>query len=781
MLMRTGGGGRKQNWLFRTLAVLVAFGMAAAPLTPTGGWLVARPALAQTAGQGVLAVVGAGGARLFDAPGGEQIAVLAVGATLTAIGRSEDNTWVLVTTGTGAGGDAGGWVETTDLVLFGISALPVVEPGSAPPAATDQAAAPAATQPAQPTATRRPPTATPTPMPPTATPTPVPPTPTFTPTPVPPTSTPTPVPPPAAPPRAVGAEGGGTTGALAVVGARGAGLYTSPESEQVATLSVGTALNVSGRSTDGRWLAVRADSGEPGWVQASEVVVFNIQSLPVADTEAAPRTPAAATEPAEEGTAAPAEGAAATEEVTATEESPAETAAPAQEERPAPTETPAPQPSPTATLRPTPAPAEGQVTAAVVLRGTRLNVRSGPGTEHRIVTKANPGEVFVVEGRNGPATWVELALPEGGTGWVSVEFVRLSERVIDLPITSGQADEESESAQPAALPAAESSPAVPLPTVTRDPGKESSAPAAAAARPAGGLAGTLVFQVSQGGQIYLYDLASDELQPLTTGFDPAISPDGSRIAFTRLGGGNGVYVIDRDGSNERQIFGERELLRSPKWSPDGKWIVFSRFDGTWECRNLGFGICLLDNFFLKDFPLVEKPNWAISRINPDGDDYRDLNALTTAQAPDWNEAGIVYSATSGIEITQDTPDARTRNVIHESYYHDPDWQPNGGRIVFQARQGPHWEIFAVNPDGSGLTALTRPQTTLVDAMPSNVSPAWSPDGKHIVYFSSRDEGEEAGRWRIWVMDADGGNQRPLPVNLPMEYSFTMEQMVDWGG
>ncbi len=774
MFMRTRGIGRKQFRFSYLLAVLLVLGLAVAPLAPTKGGLLARPALAQSSGQGVLAVVGAGGARLYDAPGGEQLAALSVGATLTATGRSDDSAWVFVTTDTGAGG----WVEAGELVLFGIATLPVVEPGSEPPA-TDRAAAPAATQPAGATPTRRPPTATPTPVPPTPTPVPPTATPTLTPTPIPPTATPTPVPPTAAPTRA-GRTADAAAYALAVVGARGAGLYDSPEGEPARMLPVGTALNVSGRSADGLWLAVTTDSGEAGWAPVAEVVAFNVQALPVAGAEAASPAPAAAV-PAEETAATPVEAAGATDEATAAEESPAETDASEQgeaeqEEAPAPTETPTPQPSPTATLRPTPVPAEGQVTAVVVLRGTRLNVRSGPGTEYQILTKAQPGEVFVAQGRNGPATWVELALPEGGAGWVAVEFVRLRDRVIDLPITSGRPDEDIEAAQPTASPTTQAE-AVLLPTATRGSGKESPAPAA---RPANGLSGALVFQVSQGGQIYVYDLPSGELRPLTTGFDPAISPDGSQVTFTRLGGGNGVYVIDRDGGDERKIFGERELLRSPKWSPDGKWIVFSRFDGTWECRNIGFGICLLDNFFLQDFPLIEKPNWAISRIDPNGDNYRDLNALTTAQAPDWNGAGIVYSAVSGIEITEDTPDAVTRNVIHENYYHDPDWQPNGGRIAFQARQGSHWEIFTINPDGSGLTALTRPQTTLVDALPSNVSPAWSPDGKQIVYFSNRDEDEEAGRWRIWVMDADGGNQRPLPVELPMEYSFTMEQMVDWG-
>ena len=94
--------------------------------------------------------------------------------------------------------------------------------------------------------------------------------------------------------------------------------------------------------------------------------------------------------------------------------------------------------------------------------------------------------------------------------------------------------------------------------------------------------------------------------------------------------------------------------------------------------------------------------------------------------------------------------------------------------------GQHWQIFAVNPDGTGLTALTRPVTALVDALPSNVSPAWSPNGKHIVYLSYRNSIESAGAWHLWVMNADGSEQRMLPIDVPLEYTYAGEQMVSWG-
>jgi TolB protein len=306
--------------------------------------------------------------------------------------------------------------------------------------------------------------------------------------------------------------------------------------------------------------------------------------------------------------------------------------------------------------------------------------------------------------------------------------------------------------------------------------------------PLAGLNGTLVFQTKVGGDIYVYDLDTGELRWLTKGYDPEISPDGTEVAFTRYDSQPGIWSIGIDGSDERFLFGERELITSPKWSPDGEWIVFSRAGSGYQCYDFGFGICISEGQVCPPFlpgclpseRRVTKPDWRISRVDSDGEQYRDLASLTSARAPDWHEYGIVYGSATGIEITEDTPEGDTRNVIAERYYQDPDWQPGGDRIAFQSREGDHHEIFTVNTDGTGLQALTQPVTTLVDSLPSNVSPAWSPDGNYIAFLSSRQDDGDQGPWRIWVMRGDGSGQQPLPIDVPIEYGFGDEQMISWG-
>jgi hypothetical protein len=48
-------------------------------------------------------------------------------------------------------------------------------------------------------------------------------------------------------------------------------------------------------------------------------------------------------------------------------------------------------------------------------------------------------------------------------------------------------------------------------------------------------------------------------------------------------------------------------------------------------------------------------------------------------------------------------------------------------ILFQSREGSHWEILNVNSDGGGIFALTRP-LLFATIQPHHVAPAWSPDG-----------------------------------------------------
>lgn len=61
----------------------------------------------------------------------------------------------------------------------------------------------------------------------------------------------------------------------------------------------------------------------------------------------------------------------------------------------------------------------------------------------------------------------------------------------------------------------------------------------------------------------------------------------------------------------------------------------------------------------------------------------------------------------------------------------------------------NWEIYVMDADGTN-------QRRLTDHPAEDWRPAWSPDGTKIAFRAFRD-----GSWEIYVMDADGTNQRNL--------------------
>ncbi|MCX6046642.1 MAG: SH3 domain-containing protein [Chloroflexi bacterium] len=592
-----------------------------------------------------------------------------------------------------------------------------------------------------------------------------------------------------------------SNGRVAVIGVEAAPLYQTPGGATVQTLIPGTPVTVTGRSEDSQWVQIDDSTLGKGWMAAQQLIIFGVDSLPVVAVASAAvdkvATQTTTTPITVQTTDTPT---VTTSAVTTPTVGVITVAAQTSPGTSTVTTTVAPAPTAEAVITSS-TPTTDSTAASLTITAAGLNVRAGPGTNYAVVTKVTAGQTYPVQARNGASNWLQITLANDQLGWVSAQYVKLTGAVNALPVSTAVSAAPVGQATPTAAATASVAAAEPVVQTASTAPVTRIAPPPVAAASAAGLQGTLVFETSNGGTIYAYNLASGALHQLTGGYDPAISPDGSRVAFTRIGGENGVYVINIDGSNERKIYSGNETLSSPKWSPDGNWIVFSQVAATYTCYQMG-PQCLTRTDLKKRLPpaqandpdaldkllknpdieVNQNPLWGIARVDVNGQNYRDIVALNSARSPDWSNSGIVYQSADGLQKTADKSDAVNQLVLGEHYVQDPDWQPNGGRIVYQSRQGPHWEIFAVNDDGTGQVALTHPEMTLVDQLPSNVAPAWSPDGQHIVFLSNRqDNSYEAGAWRIWVMNADGTNPHPLPINVALDYGYTDEQMVSWGG
>ena len=80
----------------------------------------------------------------------------------------------------------------------------------------------------------------------------------------------------------------------------------------------------------------------------------------------------------------------------------------------------------------------------------------------------------------------------------------------------------------------------------------------------------------------------------------------------------------------------------------------------------------------------------------------------------------------------------------------PRVSPDGSWIVFRTR-GQQEDLFVIRPDGTDLRQLTN------DAFKDR-GPAWSPDGRRIVFYSNR-----SGRYEVWTVQQDGSNLQQVTV------------------
>lgn len=81
------------------------------------------------------------------------------------------------------------------------------------------------------------------------------------------------------------------------------------------------------------------------------------------------------------------------------------------------------------------------------------------------------------------------------------------------------------------------------------------------------------------GDIFVIPSSGGEARQLTSGMawdmQPRYAPDGSRISFTSdRGGGDNIWIMDRDGGNPRQVTKEDfRLLNNTDWTPDGQYLA----------------------------------------------------------------------------------------------------------------------------------------------------------------------------------------------------------------
>ncbi len=248
--------------------------------------------------------------------------------------------------------------------------------------------------------------------------------------------------------------------------------------------------------------------------------------------------------------------------------------------------------------------------------------------------------------------------------------------------------------------------------------------------------------------------------------DPAVSPDGSRIAYEFF---SGIWVMNSDGTGKRRLTSGTLTDSSPAWSADGTKIAFSRrlasgdedifvmnADGTGQ-KNLT-NTPSNQEFDPAFSPKAERIAYTRTGCEVPGGGGKCVYAM--------NSDGSGQADLGAGDLVPGCPSNSLRDF--KTVGSDPSWSPDGTTIAFSGPTNcPHTlglDIWLMNADGSGKRNLIGDNGT------GEVRPAFSSDGQKIVFQSDRDS-----NWpELYTMSAaDGSGMTRLTTNS------TFDENPDW--
>jgi Tol biopolymer transport system component len=210
---------------------------------------------------------------------------------------------------------------------------------------------------------------------------------------------------------------------------------------------------------------------------------------------------------------------------------------------------------------------------------------------------------------------------------------------------------------------------------------------------------------------------------------PEISPDHTKIAFTRNNGAGGhaeLWVMNADGSGARRVTDQITGGTRSAWSPDGRTLAFA---GTAGSASQLFTVSLA----------------------PGSTPQQLTSAPGGAASPSWSPTGRLAFVSGGDIYTTSpaNPAAWTRLTHSTDRVTEPVWSRDGDRIVYVSGPQGSTDLWIMNADGTGRHPLTTGGHNDEDA-------CWSPDDSTIAFARGPGRGP-----RIWAVGSGGGEPHEI--------------------
>jgi Tol biopolymer transport system component/DNA-binding winged helix-turn-helix (wHTH) protein len=285
--------------------------------------------------------------------------------------------------------------------------------------------------------------------------------------------------------------------------------------------------------------------------------------------------------------------------------------------------------------------------------------------------------------------------------------------------------------------------------------------------------------------IFRLDLASLRAQPITAppagwegDLNPAWSPDGKRIAFTRASESavRDVYFLAVADGSVHQVTHDRKNIDSLTWNRDGATILYSSnregkyalwqaaLDGSAPVRlAVGTEDAYQPSVGPRPGQIAYTQGsaiWSTDRIqNAANPSDRMVAILSSTQqdsapslSPDQRFFAFQTRRSGDQELwiaSIDGSSLRQLTFFGGPLTGSPSWSHSGSQVAFDSRPGEHSHIFAI-PAAGGHAA----QLTFGDA--NDIIPRWSMDDQTVFFRSNR-----GGRWQIWKVSVHGGEPKPI--------------------
>jgi TolB protein len=246
-----------------------------------------------------------------------------------------------------------------------------------------------------------------------------------------------------------------------------------------------------------------------------------------------------------------------------------------------------------------------------------------------------------------------------------------------------------------------------------------------------------VRRVGKGKDVYLGDWDGRRAVAVAQGninLLPTVAPDGTSVAYMSYRSGKPAIYLQKPGGSVTTLVPPGALATGVAFSPDAKRLAYSLAQGE------GAQLMVANADGSRPQPLTDAPYF--------------INSSPT-WSPDGKRIAFVSNRAGTPQIyvlTVANPKDVRRLTFQGNYNQTPDWSPRGDLIAFTARDERNaFDLFTVNVETGKVTRLTQDQG-------NNQEPTFSTNGRLIIFSSNR-----TGTSQLWVMTADGQNQKMLPL------------------